>query len=303
MDNLRTSIMFFKKGELQERSVLYAQFPDGDSHCVVEDIMGLKGADILIRHRLYPEQNNQIVKLLLLVDLLQDLNVRSIVLFVPYLPYARQDKRYIPGEAVSANALSRLFARSGITTLYTFDCHFMKGKAETTRCGLKIVNFSFGDELMAYCRKLLGEEPVEVVGPDSGSNYLVQAYGNKNMLKQRGEYESITAGDSYRKVTGLKHEHLQIGAATLIIIDDMISTGGTMVRACEAILKHGAERIYCLASHGLFLNDSYQRLQQKTEAIIVSDSIDHPAAIALSQQGLKQRVLPHWQSQLEHRRA
>src|SRR5690349_3133636 len=81
-----------------EASVRFNNFADGDTHCLIEDTSRIRGGKILIKHYLYPNQNEQIVRLLLLINTLTDLGAQSVSVFTPYLPYARQDKAHEAGE-------------------------------------------------------------------------------------------------------------------------------------------------------------------------------------------------------------
>jgi ribose-phosphate pyrophosphokinase len=296
MNNTKTTLYLLnRKDEINDIGVIYSAFPDGDTHCVIEETYGIKGAHVLIRHSLYPDQNSQIFKLILLVDLLNELGARSVSVAAPYLPYARQDKRYLPGEAVSATILCKLLYRIGVSHLYTFDCHFMKGRPELIQGRLPITNISLGEALIGAVRKELSNKPFNVVGPDIGSNYLVKEYGSKHMLKERGEYGSLKEGDSYRHVTKLEHEHLTFdNGQALLIIDDMISTGGTIVRAVENMRNHGLKDIYCLTVHGLFLNDSYPKIKRMVKKVISSDTIAHTSSFALVDEAITQQILPDW---------
>jgi ribose-phosphate pyrophosphokinase len=287
-------IFYSPDDKLQRREVLFSEFPDHDSHCVIEDIAGIKGATILVCHSLYPSQNDQIFKLLLLVDLLNDLGAKDVSVCVPYLPYARQDKRHIPGEAVSANVLSKVLHRSGIQHMFTFDCHFMKGEPHVIHNELSIYNYSLGDELIAACVKALGNETPNIIGPDAGSSYFVKNHGNKSMVKQRGDYGDLKKGNSYREVADLQHSHIQFDDNPVIIVDDMISTGGTILRAVENIRGQGVKTIYCVASHGLFLNGCYDKLAAAAEKVMVSDTIPHQSSMSLVGDAISDRVIPAW---------
>ena len=112
---------FTLNGDNSKHPVMFSSFPDGDIHCVVENVGDCKGKSVLLFHRLYPNQNSRIVQLMLTLDVLREHGAKDVSVFVPYLPYSRQDKRYIPGEAISADALCRMLKNAGCKTIYTLD--------------------------------------------------------------------------------------------------------------------------------------------------------------------------------------
>lgn len=283
----------------QKINVLFSAFPDGDIHCIVPESEQLVDKPVLVFARIYPDQHVQIFRLLLLLDLLKATGVTKISVFCPYLPYSRQDKSHITGEAVSINTICRLLANVGCECLYTLDCHFMKGRSEEVRCGLRIQNISLVQELMSACRKMLGDEPFEVIGPDKGSLYLVQSFGAQYMHKQRGNYANLIAGDSYQTVTELKDDHIVIGSKTILVLDDMISTGATLEQTVRNLRLRNVEHVYCAATHGLFLRNSYKTLTELTDGIVFSDSIENPQAVTMVQKVLREKIVPMWLQSVE----
>ncbi len=274
--------------------VLFSVFPDGDIHCVVPKNQQVIGKPVLIVARLYPDQNTQLMRLVLLLDLLKSLGAAKVSVFSPYLPYSRQDKRHIGGEAVSADTICVLLANMHCKRLYTLDCHFMKGKTTETRGGLRIHNFSLGRELVQACQKFLGDEPFEVLGPDKGSHYLVQELGAQYMLKRRGGYDGLSNGDSYRTVAEIEDSHIILNGKPVILLDDMVSTGSTLLQSIARLQKRGVKQIYCAATHGLFLQDSYQALSKLSDGLVFSDSVPRPKAAAMVDDVLEREIVPSW---------
>jgi len=279
--------------------VTFSEFPDGDTHCLVKDIADIKDKRVLIMHSLYPEQNKQIFKLLLLLDFLRDSGTQSVSVFSPYMPYTRQDKRHIPGEAISIDTLCRILASLGCDHFYTFDCHFMKGTREVVHQGLPIYNISLGERLLDHHKVTSEHTSFDIIGPDDGSAYLVRESGAQNMHKMRGEYAVLDDGKLGRAVEKIDDKHIQLGEKAVVIMDDMISTGGTLLSAIETLRSRGVVHIYCIASHGLFLRGSYDKLLPLINGVIVSDSIAHDASIPVVAAVLRDEIIPHWQNKKE----
>lgn len=275
--------------------VVFSEFPDTETHCVINEDAAreLKGKSVLVVHDLYPAQNSRIIQLLILIDLLQELNVASISLCTPYFPYARQDKRHMAGEAASLHAICRLLVNSGVAAVYTIDCHFMKGAAEIDMAGLHFYNYSLGERLIAHCATQLGDGTFDSIGPDNGSNYLVKQHGNQNMYKKRGSYD-LASGSSNRDVVTLDHDHMTFTHSTVVIVDDMISTGGTILRAVRNLQSRGISQICCVAVHGLFLKDSLKTLQHEVALLCTSDTIASDVSIPLVAKLYADEIVPSW---------
>lgn len=240
------------------------KFPDGDNYICLPEI---KDERTMVYHRLYPGQDSSLIQAFLILQTLKREKVQT-TLVSPYLPYARQDKLFKPGEALSAEIVCKLLSQSGAKKLITVDCHFLKKEGTFNYGGLEIVNISAKNLLVNEARKLVGE--VEVISPDAGANYLVAEFGGKSMNKVRGEYVSGEA--SYRKIEKLEMS-FEIKDKNVLIIDDMISTGSTMIKAVENVRKGGAKKVLCAATHGLFLKDSLLKLKEMCDYVFVTDSI------------------------------
>ncbi|MGH7157461.1 MAG: ribose-phosphate diphosphokinase [Candidatus Saccharimonadales bacterium] len=277
-------------------NVAFSSFPDGDTHCVIKDMGRVQsGKSALIVHRLYPEQNEQIIRLVLLVDLLKDLGVTDVSIFSPYLPYSRQDKRSLPGEALGAASLCRLLSNMGCRRLYTLDCHFMREKRDMVYEELPITSIDAASILLEVFRtRHTGNKPFHLVGPDKGASPLVRQADGQFMHKERGSY--VHDGHvSKREVVGLTSDHLVLEHPTVVLIDDMMSTGTTMLQAIHNLSTEGITDIYCVATHGIFLDDSYEKLSRLTKAVIVSDSITGaPKPVRLTDRLLTDKIIPHF---------
>ncbi len=262
--------------DIFEPNIEIGQFPDGDSHVRIPQIAEVSGQDVVIFHRLYPKQNNGIVVLLLILDAVKLENPKSITLVAPYLPYSRQDKKKLNGEVQSAYALCNLLARAGCDKLVTFDCHFLNAEGPAEFGGLKIENISMGAELVKRAKQHFGNEDFEVVAPDAGATYLVKSQGGKSFKKVRQEYKDEKIG--YREIESLEC-NFETKDKNFLVLDDMISTGNTMIRALEILKLAGAKTVCAAATHGLFLFNCVDRLKKFTNCIISTDSIENEFAM------------------------
>ncbi len=260
--------------DLLQPNIESKTFPDGDSYVRINELSSCQGEDVKLFHRLYPEQNASIFNAILLLDTLKRVGAR-VTLVSPYVPYSRQDKTFLEGEALSAQVLCRLLADAGAERLVTLDCHFLKKEGDFEYSGLKIRNLSANRMLVEHARGKIGLEPMEVISPDQGANYLVSEFGGKSMTKVRGEYDE--GRTAHRSVEKMERE-FDVKGKNVLILDDMISTGGTMLKAVENVRKGGAKKVLCAATHGFFLKDSLKKLREISDGVFTSNSIPNPAA-------------------------
>jgi ribose-phosphate pyrophosphokinase len=264
--------------DLYAPNIEMKQFPDGDDYVRLIDLKA--DGPVFLLHRLYPDQDKSLMQAVLMLKTLKEKGYRT-ALVTPYLPYSRQDKIFKEGEAKSAEYVCELLKWAGADRLITFDCHFMKKVGEAEYGGLKIASLSMGAELIEKAKEKFGDG-FEVVSPDLGASYLVERSGGKSMEKVRGEY--VKGGEAYRKVEGMKAD-FEITGKDVLILDDMISTGATMMRAAETLKGKGARKIAFAATHGFFLKDSLQKLRALGD-VFVSDSIPSP----ISEVSIKRKV-------------
>ncbi|VVC02847.1 Ribose-phosphate pyrophosphokinase [Candidatus Bilamarchaeum dharawalense] len=262
--------------DLMEPNIEFKTFPDGDSYVRINVIDKCQGEDVTLFHRLYPKQNTAIFNATQILHTLKRVGAR-VTLVSPYLPYSRQDKTFLMGESLSAQVLCKLLNDFGTVKLVTVDCHFLKKEGESEYSNLKIQNISANKMLVEHARKKVGLEPLEIISPDQGANYLISEFGGKSMSKVRGQYDSTSGEEAYRSVQKVERE-FDVEGKTILILDDMISTGGTMIKAVENVKKGGAKKVFCAATHGFFLNDSLDKLRKISDGVFTTNSIPNPVA-------------------------
>jgi len=253
-------------------SIIIKHFPDGENYIRIP--IDCRGKDVIVFHRCYPEQDKSLIQLFLILKTLKESGASSIRAVVPCIPYARQDKLFLKGEALSSKIICELIKHSGCDELITFDCHFLKREGEFSYAGLKIKNISLSQPILSYFKRKLHSP--KIISPDEGASYLLAKETDKGIIrKKRGAYSK---GETvYRK------PELEVGfdvrGRDIIIIDDIIGTGSTMLKAVEACKRLGAKSIFCGASHGLFLSNSLKKLKRAgAKEVIASDSVKSPAS-------------------------
>lgn len=240
-------------------NVVIKHFPDAESYIFIPEIETLKNKDVTVYHRLYPDPDKRIFELLMLLFRLKK-ETKNIDLFIPYLPYARQDKENKKGEAVSADVLCELLKNYGVKKLITYDCHFLPKPGNFIRNGLNIENRSAGKQLFTYAKKYFdkNKEDFVVVSPDEGSSYFIESAQGRT----RQKVHSLKKVRHKSKETGMEtgihadintmEGEIDVEGKNVCILDDIISTGSTIVRAIEHLKARGAQTIIVGATHGVF---------------------------------------------------
>jgi ribose-phosphate pyrophosphokinase len=261
---------FMKK--LPSHQLIAKQFPDGEDYIRIP--VEFRGKEVVFIHRCYPHQDKSLMQLFLAIKTLKEGGASRIRAVVPYLPYARQDKLFLKGEPLSSKIVCGLIKESGCDELVTFDCHFLKKEGEFTYGGLRIRNISLSHAILSYFKKKLHSP--KIISPDEGASYFLAKEKDSGVMKKtRGAYSK--GKTIYRKPE--IEANFNVEGRDVVIVDDIIGTGSTMLKAVEACKKLGAKSIYCGASHGLFLKDSLKRLKRAgAKEVIASNSIKSPAS-------------------------
>lgn len=262
-------------------NIVIKNFPDTESYVLIPQINSLKNKKITVYHRLFPEPEKRLFELMLILSRVKE-KTKHIELFVPYLPYARQDRESKKGEAISADVLCDILKTCGVKKLITCDCHFLAKPGNFIRNGLKIENLSAGKQLFTYAKKYFkkGKQQSEfcVISPDQGSSYFIENAkgGNGHSLhKSRGKSKANGVKNGiHADINGMKGE-IDVRGKNICILDDIISTGSTLIHAITHLKKLGAKKIIVGATHGVFAGEKIAQKIQKAGAsnIFVTNAI------------------------------
>jgi ribose-phosphate pyrophosphokinase len=233
-------------------------FPDGESEVGIEG--PVKGKDVLIVQSTYPSQDKRLIELLLLADDAKKQGAKSIGAIVPYLAYARQDKKFEgKNNTVSINTILNLMNFAGITTLVTVSPHSAESLSAFNGV-VKTVNAvtSLANEL----KKSMNEKSKNdffVLAPDEGASNTAKQFakvigcGHAHIDKQR---DRLTG-----EISVLNTPKCDLKGKEVIVVDDLISTGGTVAQAARFAFDNGASRVIVAASHLLMAEDAYEKIK------------------------------------------
>ena len=259
------------------------KFHDCENYIYIPEIQKLKGKHVIILHRCYPDQDTRIMQFFQILSAVRPL-ASKITAIIPYLPYSRQDEISRMGEADSATMIVKLLSSAGLDELITFNCHFLEsGEIKKNVAGLDIENRSIVPDLLDYVKPRVSD-PV-IIAPDQGAAHFVEKLGGISMEKTMGEY--IHGPLAFRQITSEKLD-ADIKNRDVILIDDMIISGETMVKAVQVCKKAGARRIICASVHGLLVGCAFDRIRAAgAKEVVVSDSVPSPAGVVSIKKRLK----------------
>jgi ribose-phosphate pyrophosphokinase len=238
----------------------------------------VRGSEVFILQSICKAENGQTVndslmELLLMMDALSRASAYRITAVVPYYGYAKQDKKTKGREPISAKLVANLMATSGAKRLVTLDLHAAQIQGFFD---IPVDNLEATPTLCSYLKtqKLEGEKVV-VVSPDAGGVARAEKFAkrlNSNVaivFKRRPEPDVSEVTEIVGDVAG----------KVAVVVDDMISTGGTLAKAAEALIKRGAISVVTCATHGIFAGDAIAVLNDSPiEKVIVTNTLPNDEA-------------------------
>lgn len=250
-------------------------FEDGEHK--IRPLDAVCGADVYVAHSLYggPEQsaNDKLCRLLFFIGALKDAGAARVTAVVPYLCYARKDRRTKPNDPVTTRYVATLFEAVGADAIVALEVHNEAAFENAFR--RRAVALTGAPLLIEAIKAAIGDERLCVISPDLG--------GAKRADLLRETLEASTGrpvGKAFaekRRSAGVVSGDLFVGdvaGAACIIVDDIISTGGTLVRAAQAAHYRGARRIIACVTHGLFMSGAEKALSDPAiERIIATDTV------------------------------
>ena len=249
------------KLELELLKAEFRVFPDGESKFTVEEDVSGKG--VIIVQSTYSPVDQHLFQLLLASHHLSEQGAK-VTAVVPYLAYARQDKEFLPGEGVTLGVVAHILRSAGVRRLVTVDIHSAEGLALFS---FPVTSVSAVPGLVRYCKDNLDLNDPVVVAPDFGSSKRTEAfaqlYGARYL--QLTKTRDRTSGE-----VSVKDVKMDLEGKEVLIVDDIISTGGTVRAAAESVISQGAKKAVAVCVHGLFVGDSLQKLQKASVKTIVS---------------------------------
>jgi len=241
------------------------RFPDDE--CYVRIMDSLDGQDVVLVQTTYPDRN--LVEALLLQDAIHEFKTKKLITVIPYMAYARQDKKFNDGEAISARAMAKTVSlrSDGIVLV---DVHDEK---ITEHFSVPTVNVSAMPQIGEY---LLKSAKVDlVVSPDDGAMHLA-----KDVAKVIGcDWSWLEKKRIDGNTVEITPKHVGARDREIAIVDDIISTGGTIMTATKQLKTQGARKVIAACTHGLFTSGALPKLRATVDYILSADTIENETTI------------------------
>jgi len=266
---------------VQLLEVCLHQFPDGES--LLRLPINLPEHIVICRSLNQP--NDKLIELLLCAKTAREQGVKRLTLVAPYLCYMRQDIANQPGEAVSQRIIGQMLAEL-FDDVITVDPHLHRISRLSQAIPIdNAISLTATDEIGHFLQQQF--EHAVLLGPDSESEQWVSAIAKKIGFEY-SVAEKIRLGDTQVTMT-LAGSDFQ--NKTVVIIDDMASTGRTLAKATSLLLEAGAGQVYAAITHPLFCADAEAHIiQSGVQHIWSTDSISHPSACIYLDKLLAQAV-------------
>ncbi|HUI85849.1 MAG TPA: ribose-phosphate pyrophosphokinase [Nitrososphaerales archaeon] len=236
-------------------------FPDGESKFTVD--AKLTGKSVYVVQSTYPPVDQHLFQLLLVSHHLSQEGAK-VTAVIPYLAYARQDKAFLPGEVLSLGVVSHLLRSAGVRRVVTVDIHSAEG---LSLFASPIYSVSAIPDLVRYVRSKLEKEPAVVIAPDFGASKRTEAfatlYGSERLQVKKSR--DRTTGE----VT-IEEPTLDVKGKTVLIVDDIISTGGTVEASAKSVIRQGAARVVAVCVHPLLVGEATAKLQKAGVSEIIA---------------------------------
>lgn len=241
-------------------------FPDGEKYVRLNS--KIEGEECAVIQTV--RSNDDFVELLLMLDALRDFRAHQVHAIVPYLAYMRQDKRFNDGEALSAKTILKLIDEVS-DNIMLFNCHFLNCPMEAVFHHIRFQNLCSMHKVVDYLGSKVSN-PI-FIAPDKGSIGFA-----KEGAQQLGcEFDHLKKTRLSGEDVEIEMKNLDVKGHDVIILDDIISTGGTIVESAK-VIKHGHPKsinVGCI--HGLFLK-GIEQFKGTVDRLVSTDTVENPVS-------------------------
>jgi len=244
-------------------NVEVTDFSDGEFQPSFEE--NVRGRDIFIVQSTFPPADN-LLELLMLVDAARRASAKTIVAVIPYFGFARQDRKDKPRVSIAAKLNANLLTAAGVQRIITIDLH-----ADQIQGFFDVpVDHIYASSIFVPYLKSLNQENLITASPDTGGTRRAAAYakflntGFVVCYKQRSKPNEISKMELVGDVEG----------KDVVLIDDIIDTGGSITKSGQLIMDHGANSVRAFCTHPVFSGEAYDRLEKSAfKEVVVTDTI------------------------------
>ena len=244
-------------------NVIISKYSDGEFQPALEE--SVRGRRVFIIGSTFPDSEN-LMELLLILDAAKRASARHITAVIPYFGWARQDRKDKPRVPIAAKLIAKMLEAAGATRIITMDLHAdqIQGFFE------KPVDHLFASTIFMPHLRALNLDNLTIASPDMGGSKRAYAY-SKHL-----KCDVVICYKERLKANIIAHMELigNVEGQNVILVDDMVDTAGTLVKAAELMMKRGALSVRALASHGILSGGAIERIENsELTELIISDTI------------------------------
>ncbi len=239
------------------------RFSDGEIQTSIEETV--RGKDVIIIQTTVPPADN-LMELLLMVDAAKRASARRIVAVIPYFGYARQDRKDKPRVAIGAKLVANLLTAAGVDRVITMDLHAdqIQGFFEVP------VDHLFGSTVFLPYLESLDRSNLIIAAPDTGGTKRANAYAKFLSVDLAICYKQRKVANQIESMTVIG----DVAGKDVVLVDDMCDTAGTLTKAADMMLEHGARSVRAVCTHAVLSGPAYERIANSSlTELIVTDSI------------------------------
>ena len=240
------------------------QFADGEIYLQIQE--NVRGTDVFVVQPTCTPVDRHLMELLLMIDALKRSSAQRITAVLPYYGYARQDRKDKPRVPISAKLIASLIERAGADRILALDLHAaqIQGFFDIP------VDHLFSAPVMIEYFKPQQTEHLTVVSPDAGGVERARAFAKR----LRAPLAIIDKRREEANVAEVMHIIGRVKGRNCLIVDDLIDTGGTLVKATEALLEKGATSVSACATHAVLSGPAVERIESsELKEVVLTNSI------------------------------
>jgi len=251
------------------------RFSDGEVS--VEIAESVRGAHVFVIQSTCPPVNEHIMELLIITDALKRASASAITAVIPYYGYARQDKKVQPRAPISAKLIADMIVKAGVGRVVTVDLHVgqIQGFFDVP------VDHLYATPIfIKYLKKRFKNDDLVIVSPDAGGMERARAYA-KRLHAGLAMTDKRRTGPNVAEITYLLGD---VKGKSAIIVDDLVDTAGTAIKAAETLVKEGARRVALCCTHGVLSGNAVEKIENSNfEEAVITDTIPPGDEARLSQ--------------------
>lgn len=280
--------LIVKKLKKKYFGLIVNKFPDDELYIRLD--CQLRNKTVVLVQSFYKDVSDCIIEVIFAAKTAHELGAKKVILVAPYFPYLRQDKRFRKGEVVSQSIVAGLIDKY-FDAIYIMDPHLHRRNKLENIFKIRVKKLTANTLIANYIKKNI-KNPV-IIGPDEESykwaKNVAEMVGVESRILKKKRYSSyhvevkLNKNSENQRFSGHKKSkgffsEIDLRNKNIIIVDDIISTGHTILETAKLLRKLGAKNIYCVCVHGIFANDALNKLKKAKIKVVSTNTI--PSEVA-----------------------